>query len=67
MESHTVKIAQSAVDATRRYATWRKPLIFRALQSNDNNRTKTADALGISIRTLRNKLREYREDGINVN
>ncbi|MBI5058298.1 sigma-54-dependent Fis family transcriptional regulator [candidate division KSB1 bacterium] len=38
-----------------------KAAIFRALQINDNNRTKTADALGISIRTLRNKLREYRE------
>jgi two-component system, NtrC family, response regulator AtoC len=43
-----------------------KAAIFRALQFNENNRTKTADALGISIRTLRNKLREYREDGVNV-
>lgn len=43
-----------------------KAAIFRALQVNENNRTKTADALGISIRTLRNKLREYREEGINV-
>ncbi|MFZ5432900.1 MAG: sigma-54-dependent transcriptional regulator [Calditrichota bacterium] len=44
-----------------------KAAIFRALQVNENNRTKTADALGISIRTLRNKLREYREEGINLN
>jgi two-component system, NtrC family, response regulator AtoC len=43
-----------------------KAAIFRALQFNENNRTKTADALGISIRTLRNKLREYREEGVNV-
>jgi two-component system response regulator AtoC len=43
-----------------------KAAIFRALQFNDNNRTKTADALGISIRTLRNKLREYREEGVNI-
>ena len=43
-----------------------KAAIFRALQFNDNNRTKTAEALGISIRTLRNKLREYREEGIGV-
>ena len=43
-----------------------KAAIFRALQFNDNNRTKTAEALGISIRTLRNKLREYREEGISV-
>ena len=44
-----------------------KAAIFRALQFNENNRTKTAEALGISIRTLRNKLREYREEGVNVN
>jgi DNA-binding NtrC family response regulator len=43
-----------------------KAAIFRSLQFNDNNRTKTADALGISIRTLRNKLREYREEGVNI-
>ena len=43
-----------------------KAAIFRALQFNDNNRTKTAESLGISIRTLRNKLREYREEGISV-
>jgi DNA-binding NtrC family response regulator len=43
-----------------------KAAIFRALQFNENNRTKTAEALGISIRTLRNKLREYREEGIGV-
>ncbi|RPH93493.1 sigma-54-dependent Fis family transcriptional regulator [candidate division KSB1 bacterium] len=43
-----------------------KSAIFRALQFNENNRTKTAEALGISIRTLRNKLREYREEGVNV-
>jgi len=44
-----------------------KAAIFRALQFNENNRTKTAESLGISIRTLRNKLREYREEGIGVN
>jgi DNA-binding NtrC family response regulator len=44
-----------------------KAAIFRALQFNDNNRTKTAEALGISIRTLRNKLREYRGEGVSLN
>jgi DNA-binding NtrC family response regulator len=38
--------------------------IFRALQENSNNRTKTAETLGISIRTLRNKLREYRGEAV---
>lgn len=37
--------------------------IFRALKEKNNNRTKTAEMLGISIRTLRNKLREYRAEG----
>jgi two-component system NtrC family response regulator len=40
--------------------------IFRALKENSDNRTKTADMLGISIRTLRNKLREYRGEAVVV-
>ncbi len=36
-------------------------MIFKTLQEVDNNRTHAAKILGISIRTLRNKLREYRE------
>lgn len=39
-----------------------KELIFRTLQEVGDNRTKAAKILGISIRTLRNKLREYREE-----
>jgi DNA-binding NtrC family response regulator len=38
-----------------------KDLIFRTLREVDGNRTHAAKILGISIRTLRNKLREYRE------
>jgi DNA-binding protein Fis len=33
------------------------------LQQTGGNRTQAALALGISIRTLRNKLQEYREAG----
>lgn len=38
-----------------------KELIFRTLDKVEDNRTHAAEMLGISIRTLRNKLREYRE------
>lgn len=37
-----------------------KQLIVETLEANNMNRTKTAATLGISIRTLRNKLNEYK-------
>jgi DNA-binding NtrC family response regulator len=40
-----------------------KQAIRAALQQTGGNRTQAALALGISIRTLRNKLQEYREAG----
>ncbi len=38
-----------------------KGLIFKALEKTNGNRTHAARILGISIRTLRNKLHEYQE------
>jgi len=38
-----------------------KQLILETLETNHQNRTRTADILGISVRTLRNKLHEYGE------
>lgn len=39
-----------------------RQLIFQTLKEVDDNRTHAARILGISIRTLRNKLREYRDN-----
>jgi len=40
-----------------------KQLIFKTLTKTNGNRTKAAEILGISIRTLRNKLNEYKDAG----
>jgi DNA-binding NtrC family response regulator len=45
-------------------AEMEKRLILETLKSTGNNRTQAADLLGISIRTLRNKLNEYRGAGV---
>jgi two-component system response regulator FlrC len=36
-------------------------MIFRTLDQTEGNRTHAAKILGISVRTLRNKLNEYKE------
>ncbi len=44
-----------------------KKAILDTLESTQGNRTRTAELLGISIRTLRNKLNEYRiEEGVSA-
>ncbi len=41
-----------------------RQMILQALQKTDDNRTHAAKLLGISVRTLRNKLHEYRSKGL---
>lgn len=43
-----------------------RSMILSTLNKFEKNRTKTAEKLGISVRTLRNKLNEYRNEGIDV-
>lgn len=43
-----------------------KKMILQVLEENRGNRTKTAEELGISVRTLRNKIRDFREMGIEI-
>ena len=41
-------------------------MIKKGLEQTGGNRTQAADLLGISVRTLRNKLNEYREAGADI-
>lgn len=43
-----------------------REVILAALYHNHSDRTKTADELGIAIRTLRNKINKYRKQGIQI-
>ncbi len=43
-----------------------KRLILKSLDETSGNRTQAADLLGISVRTLRNKINEYKSKGITV-
>ena len=40
--------------------------IMRRLEQTEGNRTQAADLLGISVRTLRNKISEYKKRGIDI-
>jgi DNA-binding NtrC family response regulator len=57
-------VLSSASGSSRTLAEIEHQTILQVLEQNGGHRQQTADALGISIRTLRNKLNQYREEGI---
>ncbi len=50
----------------RTVADVERELILHTLEHCGGNRTQAAEILGISVRTLRNKLRQYLQDGADV-
>jgi DNA-binding NtrC family response regulator len=59
---HAVSVTNGA-GSVQTIAELEKQAIRAALRQTEGNRTQAAGLLGISIRTLRNKLQEYREAG----
>ena len=49
-----------------RLALIERELILQTLRSHGGNRTRAADFLGISIRSLRDRIRNYRSQGEDV-
>jgi DNA-binding NtrC family response regulator len=58
------KVTRALVGRT--VADVERDLILETLEHHFGNRTHTANVLGISIRTLRNKLNEYASEGVRV-
>ncbi|CAN7753167.1 helix-turn-helix domain-containing protein [Bradyrhizobium sp. LjRoot220] len=43
-----------------------RELVVQTLARCDGNRTRAARVLGVSVRTLRNKIRQYTTEGLDV-
>jgi DNA-binding NtrC family response regulator len=66
--AHATKAAEAVTRALvgRTVADVERDLILETLKHCLGNRTHAANILGISIRTLRNKLNEYADDGVPI-
>lgn len=52
--------------ASRTIKEMERDTILSALEDNEGNRTHAAKSLGMSLRTLRHKLKTYREEGVYI-
>ncbi len=68
MEPETIKNDTINIDdmVPMTIAEMEKKLILKTLKKTSNNRTKAAEILDISVRTLRNKLNQYKEEGVPI-
>jgi two-component system response regulator FlrC len=58
--------APGSTPAISTIADMERELILKTLKQVSFNRTRAAELLGITVRTLRNKINEYRAAGINI-
>ncbi len=65
IESSPVKQTDSS-NVGRTIADMEQELILNTLKEVGGNRTKASEILGVTVRTLRNKLNEYKDSGIDV-
>ncbi len=72
---HLSPIVPISFASRRRLARWlvgsslrdiERDLVLETLANTHGNRTKSARLLGMSVRTLRNKITEYAAEGVNV-
>jgi len=66
VQSAVVSATASPAPGRRTVSDVERDLILDTLDHCLGNRTHAANILGISIRTLRNKLREYSDSGLSV-
>ena len=52
----------SPATATGTRSEMERRLIFATLERLNGNRSRTAEAIGVSVRTIRNRLRQYRQE-----
>lgn len=65
-DQKTANQGQQTAQVNRSIKEMEKEIILKSLEQHGGNRTHTAKSLGMSLRTLRHKLKAYREEGIEV-